>query len=104
MGGGQAGAQADDDHASWSHSPPGVATVTLPVTVQIRPGWASPDPGTGAGLGPDPGLFEKSAGALGAHGARWDPFVNARALADLAKLSNDSLSARAAHTMRARWT
>ncbi len=25
------------------------------------------------------GLFEKSAGALGAAGPRWDPFVNARA-------------------------
>jgi hypothetical protein len=32
--------------------------------------------------------LEKSAGALGAAGPRWDPFVNARALADLAKLSN----------------
>ena len=40
-------------------------------------------------------FFEKSAGALGAAGPRWDPFVNARALADLAKLSNESLSARA---------
>jgi hypothetical protein len=46
--------------------------------------------------------FEKSAGALGAHRARWDPFVNARASsADLAKLSKDGLSARARHTSRA---
>jgi hypothetical protein len=50
-----------------------------------------------------PILFEKSAGALGAAGPRWDPFVNARASsADLlAKLSNDGLSARARHTSRA---
>ena len=31
MGGGQAGAPADDDHVPWSRFP-GVATVTLPVT------------------------------------------------------------------------
>jgi hypothetical protein len=46
-------------------------------------------------------LFEKSAGALGAAGPRWDPFVNARASADLAKLSKDGLGARARHTSRA---
>ena len=28
MGGGQAGAPADDDHVPWSRPPPGVATVT----------------------------------------------------------------------------
>jgi hypothetical protein len=48
-------------------------------------------------------LFEKSAGALGTAGPRWDPFVNARALADLVKLSKgDGLGARG--TQRARWT
>jgi hypothetical protein len=41
---------------------------------------------------------KKSAGALRAHRARWDPFVNTRASsADLAKLSNDGLGARARH-------
>jgi hypothetical protein len=46
--------------------------------------------------------FEKSAGALGAAGPRWDPFVNAHASsADLAKLSKrDGLGARAAHIAR----
>jgi hypothetical protein len=48
--------------------------------------------------------FEKSAGALGAAGPRWDPFVNARASADLAKSSKDGLSARARGTHCARWT
>jgi hypothetical protein len=53
MGGGQAGAPADDDHVHWSrptwrghrdHACHGAG----------RPVWAGPDPGTGAGLGPDP--------------------------------------------------
>jgi hypothetical protein len=42
MGGGQAGAPADDDHVPWSR-PPGMATVTSPVTAR-----AGPDPGTGS--------------------------------------------------------
>jgi hypothetical protein len=33
MGGGQARAPADDDHVPWSR-PPGVTTVTLPVTAR----------------------------------------------------------------------
>jgi hypothetical protein len=40
---------------------------------------------------------EKSAGALGAAGPRWDPFINARAFEDLVKLSKDGLRARASH-------
>jgi hypothetical protein len=37
MGGGQAGAPADNDHVPWSR-PPGVATVTLLVTARAGPG------------------------------------------------------------------
>jgi hypothetical protein len=39
MGGGQAGAPgpADDDHVPWSR-PPGIATVTSPVTARVGPG------------------------------------------------------------------
>ena len=41
MGGGQAGAPADDDHVSWTRPPPGVATVTaggLGAGLPVRPG------------------------------------------------------------------
>jgi hypothetical protein len=49
--------------------------------------------------------FEKSAGALGAAGPRWDPFVNARAIADLVKIpKGDGLGARGTHHARAWWT
>jgi hypothetical protein len=37
MGAGQAGAPADDDH-SPGHVPPGMATVTSPVTARAGPG------------------------------------------------------------------
>ena len=37
MGGGQAKSPADDDHVPWSR-PPGMATVTSPVTVRAGPG------------------------------------------------------------------
>jgi hypothetical protein len=37
MGGGQAGAPADDDHVPWPR-PPGMATVTSPVTARAGPG------------------------------------------------------------------
>ena len=41
MGGGQAGAPADDDHVSWTRPPPGVATVPaggLGAGLPVRPG------------------------------------------------------------------
>jgi hypothetical protein len=53
MGGGQAEAPADDDHVPWS-STPWCGHHDLACHCAVRPVWAGPDPGTGAGLGPDP--------------------------------------------------
>jgi hypothetical protein len=54
MGGGQAGAPADNDHVPWSR-PPGMATVTSLVTARAgqwgRPGsWNRSGPRPGSGL------------------------------------------------------
>jgi hypothetical protein len=38
MGGGRAGAPADDDYVPWSRPPYGVATLTLLVTARASPG------------------------------------------------------------------
>jgi hypothetical protein len=48
MGGGQAGAPADDHHVPWSR-PPRRGHRDLTGHGAGRPGWAGPDPGTGAG-------------------------------------------------------
>jgi hypothetical protein len=63
MGGGQAGAPADDDHVPWSR-PPGMATMTSPVTARAGAGqgWAGLYPGIGAGLGPNPARKANSEG------------------------------------------
>jgi hypothetical protein len=53
MGGGQAGAPADDDHVPWLR-PPRHGHRDLASHGAGRPGWADQDPGTGAGLGQDP--------------------------------------------------
>jgi hypothetical protein len=53
MGGGQAGAAADDDHVPWSRRPRHGHS-DLAGHGAGRPAGAGPDPGTGAGLGPDP--------------------------------------------------
>jgi hypothetical protein len=55
MGGGQAGAPADDYHVPWSLTPRHDHR-DLAGHGAGRPGWTGPDPGTGAGLGPDPAL------------------------------------------------
>jgi hypothetical protein len=52
MGGGQAGAPADDDHVPWSR-PPWRGNRDKQGHGADRPGWAGPDPGTRACLGPD---------------------------------------------------
>jgi hypothetical protein len=54
MGGGQAGAPVDDDHVPWSR-PPGMATVTSPVTARTGPGG----PGSRNRSGPRPGSGPK---------------------------------------------
>jgi hypothetical protein len=41
MGGGQAGAPADDDHVPWSR-PPSMATMTSPVTARAGAGPVGP--------------------------------------------------------------
>jgi hypothetical protein len=59
MGGGVLGARRERRRTmimSPGHVPPGVATVTLLVTARAGPGGPAriPDPGAGAGRGPDP--------------------------------------------------
>jgi hypothetical protein len=56
MGGGQAGAPADDNHipSGPGHVPPRRGHRDFAGHGTGRPGNAGPDPGTGAGLGPDP--------------------------------------------------
>jgi hypothetical protein len=53
MGGSQAGAPADDDDVPWSR-PPWRGHRDLASHGAGRPTRTGPDPGTGAGLGPDP--------------------------------------------------
>jgi hypothetical protein len=53
MGGGQAGAPADDDHVPWSR-PPRHGHRDLASHGAGLPSRAGPNPRTGAGLGPDP--------------------------------------------------
>jgi hypothetical protein len=45
---------------SPGHVPPGVATVILQVTAQAYQGRAGPNPGAGAGRGPDHGPARKA--------------------------------------------
>jgi hypothetical protein len=90
------GAQPPPRRSGGGGSFPSISSYVRPV------GRRRADPGDRDDDGPVPACtFEKSAGALGAAGPRWDPFVNARASEDLAKLSKDGLSVRARVTHRA---
>ena len=61
MGGGQAGAPADDDHVPWSR-PPGMATVTSLVTSRAG-AWGRPGSRNRSGPRPRSGPKGKQGGA-----------------------------------------